>query len=179
MQIMSRFSAVVLALWAGSAQAERWLEPDEIMVIARENAVCYENSQGACYSAEFFKNIGPDTMDVTNTYEGNDGISVVTERVFWDGNKLCVQGDSSGVLRAGIIPAPDREFRFNLSNVTETLGSDYQRLKDAYDNRDSGYCYGWKADGEGYDNMRTVYGTSGGTAPLRLIPLSFGSMQLN
>lgn len=179
MQTMSRFSAIVLALWAGSAQAERWLEPQEIMALTRENAVCYQDAQGGCYSAEFFKNIGPDTMDVTYTYEGNDGISVVTERVFWDGNKLCVQGDSSGVLRAGVIAPPDQMFRFDLSNVVETTGRDLEDLKTAYDAREAGYCYGWKADGDGYENMRTVYGTSGGTAPLRLIPLSFGSIQLN
>lgn len=178
------FGALAASIVAGAAHAERPLTRTEIIVFSKTNAVCYGDLQNGCYAAEFFTNPTPDTIDITYVYWADPGYIAVTETATWDGDWICVPGDSSGITQAWFLPTSglnfDYEFPFDLSGTEPMTTLEMAGLRQSYDGRAEVWCYTFHASDDSKTNLRSVFdeqGYAGGT-DLVFVPLSAGRLAL-
>jgi hypothetical protein len=180
--MMCRFKMTCAALlMAGPVMAERQLTREQAVEILSKNAVCYVNSTGNCYSAEFFEMGGGTELFVTYTFVEANQTTIAREQVVWVGDNICVAKDANQITGFWTVDAPDRDFRFDLSNATPLDGAVADATYDLYaSSRTEKYCYGYYSTSDGIDDLTAVIlgnDVSSGT-PVSLIPLWTGAVEL-
>ncbi|MCF2904370.1 hypothetical protein L0666_05175 [Octadecabacter sp. CECT 8868] len=180
---MFRSSVLIVLVWAGAAQAEsRALDRAEMITMMAKNATCYATEEGDCYAAEFYRNIGKETVDIVYMVDNGGSFTIVQERATWRENQICVPDTAEGVIDAWTLAVSDRTLQFDLSNATQMSAADTIQLRAAYaDRRAMSYCYGWITQDGSFGDMISnfQYGEDSGVWPMRFVPLAAGSIELH
>ncbi|MEJ6389113.1 hypothetical protein [Gymnodinialimonas ulvae] len=175
---MYRFSVVLFAL-AAPVAAEPSVTRAQFEALIADHALCYHVNGGSCRSGEVYRAapvaIGPDGIDVQTGFRFAGRTLVLRETLFWEGDRLCLPVDASG-LSGAWRQADGTRYVFAL-DPADALGDAFvtAQREQFTATRVEGYCFGLiEDDADGF----AVWSSNGTTddVRVRLVPLSEGAL---
>lgn len=181
----SILAAVAIALMVPAmAQAQDFLSREEIEGHMRASVFCYyPNERVACAWAELYTELNPDHAVLQSASAvWDEPMSVVEFRVEWDGNALCIDDVTQGLLAAR--QAEGYRFPFNLQGLDPLPAEDLPAMVADYRaNAPQNACFRYSNDPDNPGQLLQHIFHDGveqpDLDPVVLIPLFAGGVAIN
>ncbi|WP_224815333.1 hypothetical protein [Hasllibacter sp. MH4015] len=178
------YSAAALLAWPAVAQSDGFLTRDQLETHMRESVFCYYPSpRFSCAWAELYTEFNDDhTVLQSASATWDEPMSVLEFRIEWDGDALCIDHETQGLLSAR--EAEGYRFPFSLSGLNSRPDAELPGLVETFregSTPDACFRYTYDPLVEGQLLQHVFYGgvEQADRDPIALIPLFAGGVSIN
>lgn len=185
-RVMLRLLLLFGAL-ASPAAAQDMLTRAQVEQVFSQYAICHDtHGDAGCETVDVYRALPGDEVEVTYVIQRRFDLTLVQERMFWQGDRLCLSADGSRIdamYRLEFADNGTAQFAFDLSGA-EPFPEDYVREQAEFlsSGRNAGICLSVMAqiaaDGSA-SGVQFIWSASQTAARTnRLVPLTLGGVEV-